>query len=94
MCALAEEAITEVFNEEGERTRVSMDEKVEERLLTMARDMKMTPSDLIAMMMDTVRTLFDPDLSFAKMIKSIPDLAEELYGNKIENSSQEKEETE
>ena len=42
-----------------------MDEKVEERLLTMARDMKMTPSDLIAMMMDTVRTLFDPDLSFS-----------------------------
>jgi len=91
LCDLAEEAITEVFDEEGKRTRVSMDEEVEESLLTMAENMKMTPSDLVAMMMDTVRTLFDPDLSFAKMIRSIPDLAEELYGNKIKNSSQERE---
>lgn len=92
LCNLAEEAITEVFDEEGERKRASVSSEVEERLLDMAEDLRMTPSDLIAMMMDTVQVLFDPDLSFAKMIKSIPHLAEELYENRIEKeetSSQE-----
>lgn len=72
------EAVGGLLDEEGQRKKVILKEDSYELLLAWAEENKVTPDDLLNMLIGTVRTLFDPNLSLADALRSIPELAGNL----------------
>ena len=78
MSEIVHEIITAMFDEEGRRKKVVLREETLQPLLSWANEIGVSPEDLILMLISTVRTLFDPNLSLAEALRSIPSLAKEL----------------
>lgn len=79
LCDLAEEATFGLFGRDGTRKEAFLNEESKKSLLDMSEETGVSPNKLILMLIGTMRTLFNPNLSFASMIKSLPDIADELY---------------
>jgi len=78
MSKLASEAITGLFGEKGDRRKVVLSEEALQPLLSWANEIGVSPEELILMLISCVRTLFDPNLSLADALRSIPEMAKGL----------------
>lgn len=75
---LAHEIITESLDEKGRRKSVVLNDETLQPLLKWANEIGVSPEELILMLVSCVRTLFDPNLSLADALRSIPSLAKDL----------------
>lgn len=78
MAELSKEAIGSHFDGEGKRKEIGLSEETLDRIRKISEKTGRTPDEVVNGLADTVRTLFSPNLSFSDMIRSIPDIAEDL----------------
>ncbi|GAI76073.1 unnamed protein product [marine sediment metagenome] len=75
---LTNEIITESLDEKGRRKRVVLKDETLQPLIEWANEIGVSPEELVLMLVSCVRTLFDPNLSLADALRSIPSLAKDL----------------
>ena len=88
MAELSEEAIDSYFDKDGRRKEANLSEKTLNRVRKISEKTGRTPDEVVNGLADTVQTLFNPNLSFSDMIRSIPDIAEDLVGKEREYSKE------
>lgn len=72
------EAVGGLIDETGQRKKAVLSEETYGPLLEWSDQLKISPDNLVKMLISTVRTLFDQNLSLADALRSIPSLAREL----------------
>jgi len=78
MVELSQEAIGSYFDEEGKRKEARLSEETLNRIRDISESTGRSPDEIVNGLADTVQTLFSPTLSFSNMIRSIPDIAEDM----------------
>ena len=78
MSKLANEAIASLFDDKGQRKKAVLNNETLQPLLEWSNEIGVSPEELVLMLISTVRTLFDPNLSLADALRSIPALAKDL----------------
>jgi len=91
MVELSQEAIGSYFDEEGRRKEARLSDETLDLIKDMSEDMGRTPDEIVIRVIDTVSTLFDPDLSFYEMIRSVPEIGEDLMERKRKHKEAENE---
>jgi len=91
MVELSQEAIGSYFDEKGRRKEARLSDDTLDLIRDMSEDIGRTPDEIVIGVIDTVSTLFDPDLSFCEMIRSVPEIGEDLMERKRKRKEAENE---
>ena len=78
MAELSREAIGSCFDQEGRRKEARLSERTLNRIRDISESTGRSPDEIVNGLANTVQTLFSPTLSFSDMIRSIPDIAEDM----------------
>jgi len=92
MAELSREAVGSYFDEEGRRKEARLSEETLNRIRDISESTGRSPDEIVNGLADTVQTLFSPTLSFSDMIRSIPDIAEDMVEKERERVEEAKNE--
>jgi len=88
MAELSREAIGSYFDEKGRRKEARLSEETHNRIRNISESTGRSPDEIVNGLADTVQTLFSPTLSFSDMIRSIPDIAEDMVEKERERAEE------
>jgi len=92
MAELSREAVGSYFDEEGRRKEARLSEETLNRIRDISESTGRSPDEIVNGLADTVQTLFSPTLSFSDMIRSIPNIAEDMVEKERERVEEAKNE--
>jgi len=79
MTEILEELVTDAFDKYGKRKKAVLSEETLDLILEIAEGTDKSPDEVVRMAIDTVRVLFNPELSFGDALRNIPDLARDVF---------------
>jgi len=79
MSSLCDEAVVDLLDKHGRRKKAALSEETLGLISEIAEGTDKSPDEVVRMAIDTVRVLFNPELSFGDALRNIPDLARDIF---------------